>query len=329
MENSDKLLVPSPVGLKKERYFKTGQIIIGAISGCIAVLVIIVIIAMSWYDMQDSGLSVLWTLIKVFIVLCIEIKILRKYTIKEDKLFQEFIEFRDNQVTDLSNIWGIRLVSSSGKITYVNGKEAVVVHLKRGSSKGQPPEYKAKTYTALTDFYTELLGSGYSIVYYSNNTGEANIKPLKDIAQSLTRINGTKTYDISSRLINYQRDQVKDIPMENEYLLVYSNGGYLSSSRLTGKVEYALELLSGSLFEKSEILGMNKVYDFCRNYHRLDTMNTGRLNSKYTKGESRNLIKVIDEVKRSEVIENYDDFEMTYDTTAYEELLESLDNVDL
>ena len=117
--------------------------------------------------------------------------------------------------------------------------------------------------------------------------------------------------------------------MENEYLLVYSNGGYLSSSRLTGKVEYALELLSGSLFEKSEILGMNKVYDFCRNYHRLDTMNTGRLNSKYTKGESRNLIKVIDEVKRSEVIENYDDFEMTYDTTAYEELLESLDNVDL
>lgn len=257
-------------------------------------------------------------------------KILRKWVINEKREMKRYMDFLEGQITDLLPFWGIADIGATrdskhaGRITYTSGVEAYVIAIEREYALGRPKGFKATHYTAVTDVITHLLQEGYSYVYYSYNIGTPNTEPLGDTATVLRNFPESPIYLIVSKIINYVRILVGDVPVEVEYYLVYTNGTTEQARKLRRDCEIAVDGFKSSLYGKSKILNKEELIDFFLKYHGLVHLDEKSLYRKFGKESDA---KVITDIKRNEtgdVLRLDDDFQVYDGSEEYDNLIKSL-----
>lgn len=257
-------------------------------------------------------------------------KILRKWVIKEKREMKRYMDFLEGQITDLLPFWGIADIGATtdskhaGRIIYTSSIEAYVISVEREYALGRPKGFKATHYTAVTDVITHILQEGYSYVYYSYNIGTPNTEPLGDTATVLRNFPESPIYLIVSKIINYVRALVGDVPVEVEYYLVYTNGTTEQARKLRRDCEIAIDGFKSSLYGKAKILNKEELIEFFLKYHGLVHLDEKSLYRKFGKESDA---KVITDIKRNEtgdVLRLDDDFQVYDGSEEYDNLIKSI-----
>lgn len=321
----NKLFIPKKLLSGKKRHFSTGQelgfIFFGFVYG-LATLFILIRIRELMGNVLGIAIWVVFTWLAQ--------KFLRKFIINEKKEMARYMDFLEGQVTDLLPFWNIADIGetndlkNAGRIIYTSGVEAYVIAIEREFALGRQKGFKAMHYTAVTDVITHLLQEGHSYVYYSCNIGTPNVEPLGDTATVLSKFPESPIYLTVSKIINYVRALVGDVPVEVEYYLVYTNGTTEAARKLKRDCEIAVDGFRGSLYGKARILNKEELIEFFLKYHGLEYLDEKNLYRKFGKDVTE---RVISDVRRNEVgdiLRVDDDFNVYDGTEEYDNLIRSI-----
>lgn len=321
---ASRLFVPRKLFTGKKKRFSTRQEIWFVVFGFVYAIGSI----FCWTTLRmrfGVGGPILWGIFTFFAQ-----KFFRKFILHEKAEIDRYMDFLEGQVTDLLPFWNIvdigasNDVKNAGRITYVSGVEAYVIAIEREYSFGRRAGFKAIHYSGVTDVITHILQEGYNYVYYSYDIGTPNTEPLGDTVTVLRNFPESPIYLIVSKIINYVRDFVGNVPVEVEYYLIYTNGSTEQARKLRHDCEVAVDGFRGTLYGKARMLNKEELIDFFLKYHGLEHLDEKTLYRKFGKESDINVIYDINRNEAGDILRIDDDFKLYDGTEEYDNLIRDL-----
>lgn len=325
VKKEPKLFIPRKLDSGKTYLISTGQriamIAFGFLYG-----VIMVILFSAWKNGGSGFASVFFMIVWTFFCQ----KFFRKIILKEKRLMERYMDFLEGQITDLLPFWNIihigetSSVVNAGRITYRNGVEAYIIEAEREYALGRPKGFKALHYTNVTNAITHILSEGYNYVYYNYELGTPNTEPLQDTVANLRHFRESPIYKIVSKIINYVRELVGNVPVEVEYYLVYTTGMVDHSRKLRRDCEIMVDHLRGGLYGKAHILNKEECVRFFLKYHGLQYFDEKMLYRKFGRDSDLAVLKNVKHDEAGNTLKIDDNFDVYDGSSAYDELVKEI-----
>lgn len=220
--------------------------------------------------------------------------LIRVLVVKERVLKKMYLQERENRITDIGVLWGVYSISDTD-ILHVDGRCSMLVAVKQGYTKGRQPDFDQIHFDRLTNFYRHLILGGFKIKYYNRQVSDANIEPLQDTEQLVSRNRNTGIYQIEMQIIKFLRQLTEDVSdTEYTYMMIScDNVDMLEDMRM--RIAQALEYLNDSLYTDIKLCKERDIYFFIQEIFGLSYINVQQMIKNIFKKESRQLIK-IDEI---------------------------------
>lgn len=173
-----------------------------------------------------------------------------RYVIFEEKFYYRmYKELKGNEITTPAIFWNIASIKNTEDgaiLTYADAKVGVLVKIDRDTITGKPDDFEETHYDAISDFYRDLTGLGYSFVQLNVMEMAGKDPRLVELDKLAVKCDN----DNIRKLIELQVGHIKNIAQnslyESDYILIYSYDITRMDNIIPDVIEVMFTLLEGA-----------------------------------------------------------------------------------
>jgi len=274
-DNKNKIFVPLSIedlSYKRGNYFFSDQKLAYVIGYFFLVMLL--------YAYMSKYLASLKDFILFFIFIGYFTQLyLRKVVFEENKLMDNFKEYKNNRVSDLKVLWGIHDITRDGIIKFSNLSQGICVRLGMGGKIGIPDEKIELHFRAIEKFYKNLAFNGFRFILI-----DIQKKPsLPESVKLYNKLLDREKNEMIKRIVRMELNYLSLLILNSEpktmtYYVIYVDRIMDSSDIERIKMIFS-ELVGESLYSGYFILDSKEFLSMFADLYNIGYININDLNS--------------------------------------------------